>query len=51
MTAARAQEIRPPDRYLTSHRTLTVNRLKVMKRQMYGRAGIKLLRAQVRYKG
>ncbi len=28
-----------------------VNRLKVIKRQMYGRAGMKLLRARVRYKG
>jgi transposase len=28
-----------------------VNRLKVMKRQMYGRAGMKLLRARVRHKG
>ena len=28
-----------------------VNRLKVIKRQMYGRAGMKLLRARVRHKG
>ena len=28
-----------------------VNRLKTIKRQMYGRAGLKLLRARVRHKG